>query len=196
MEAIDALVKGDRAYMEETYMLYVFLHLHFQEMLYTCGKPNRMRYAVLSLLTLTLWVSVGSLGVFTASAQTLPSQRVPVQEAQVVTYSPTSPKKLTWWQKTKLFFKSLFATPLSSDETLIIILGVLLSLIGLTPFAIMLAGLLRKRDDWLLHFIINLLIIVIAWALFFFTCGIGVWLTIALLLIAFVHAIWYVVTKK
>ncbi|MCS7152966.1 MAG: hypothetical protein NZ989_03365 [Bacteroidia bacterium] len=155
-----------------------------------------MRYAVLSLLTLTLWVNVGSLGVFTASAQTLPSQRVPVQEAQVVTYSPTSPKKLTWWQKTKLFFRTVFNRLLgSSDDTLITVLGILLAIL-VTPFAILVVGLMRKRDDWLLHFILNLLLIAIAWTLYFVTCGLGLWITLALLLIAFVHAIWYVVTKK
>ncbi|MDW8057291.1 MAG: hypothetical protein RMJ57_03350, partial [Bacteroidia bacterium] len=106
------------------------------------------------------------------------------------------PKKLTWWQKTKLFFRTVFNRLLgSSDDTLITVLGILLAIL-VTPFAILVVGLMRKRDDWLLHFILNLLLIAIAWTLYFVTCGLGVWITLALLLIAFVHAIWYVVTKK
>lgn len=84
----------------------------------------------------------------------------------------------------------------SDEDTLAIILGILLALLGLTPFAIMIAGLIRNREDWLVHSLINLLIVIVAWVLFFVTCGIGFWVTIAFLVVAFIHALWYVLAKK
>lgn len=156
-----------------------------------------MRYVILSLVNLTLWVNVSGLSLSMVSAQTPSSQSTPAQYVEAaVSHFPTSPKKLSWWQRTKLFFKTVFTQLLGSDdETLITVLGIILA-IFLTPFAILVVGLMRKRDDWLLHFILNLLTIVIAWTLYFITCGLGVWITLALLLIAFVHALWYVLSKK
>ncbi|RMF52559.1 MAG: hypothetical protein D6750_02140 [Bacteroidetes bacterium] len=119
--------------------------------------------------------------------------------SEAASYSPAKEprkKKRSYLQRIKNFFGVLLHRLLNDNEPLVIILGILLALIGLTPFAIMIAGLIRKNDDWLLHFLINFLIAVIAWVLFFVTCGFGVWITLALLLVAFIHALWYVLARK
>ena len=63
----------------------------------------------------------------------------------------------------------------------------------ITPLAVLVAGLWMKDDKWILHFLINLLIIILAWALYFFTCGFGVFITLFMLLGAFAHALWYII---
>lgn len=132
------------------------------------------------------------------SAQTVSQPACDVQvAAHYMPRSLPSFQKLTWWQKVKTFVKFAVQRVIGSDDdVLTIVLGILLSLLSLTPFAIMIVGLIRNRDDWLLHSLLNLLIIILAWILFLVTCGLGVWITIAMLLIAFVHALWYVLSKR
>ncbi|MCS6789954.1 MAG: hypothetical protein NZ580_03120 [Bacteroidia bacterium] len=132
-------------------------------------------------------------------AQTSPSSHPNVLQVyeSVAENHPTKPKKLSWWQRTKAFFNFLIHRYLGSDdETLAIIIGLILALVGLTPFAIMAAGLILKKNDWAIHFIINLLIIILAIVLFVVTCGIGYWGTVALLIGALIHAIWYVLSRR
>lgn len=153
-----------------------------------------MRYITFSLGLLIFGMSAS-----VVSAQTV-SQ--PACDAHVAVHylpgsSPSPGKKLSWWQKAKAFIKFAIQRVLGDDEdTLAMVLGIVLALLTLTPFAIMVAGIIRKRDDWLLHALLNLLIIILAWILFFVTCGLGVWITIAMLVIAFIHALWYVLSKR
>lgn len=152
-----------------------------------------MRYITFSLGLLIFGMSAS-----VVSAQTVSHSACDVEAAaHYMPGSPSSPKKLSWWQKVKTFVKFAIQRVLvGDDDTLTIILGILLSLLTLTPFAIMIVGLIRKRDDWLLHSLINLLVIILAWVLFFVTCGFGVWITILMLLAAFIHALWYVLSKR
>jgi len=65
----------------------------------------------------------------------------------------------------------------------------------ITPLAILVAGLWVKDDKWILHFLLNLLIVILAWVLFFVTCGLGAFITFFMLLGAFAHALWYIIAK-
>ncbi|MCX7605766.1 MAG: hypothetical protein N2170_00680 [Bacteroidia bacterium] len=112
-----------------------------------------------------------------------------------VSERPNTPPKLSWWKKVQRFIHTLLQK-VSDEETLSLVLGVAFIAFGLFPVAILIVGIIRNREDWILHFILNVLVTIAAWALFFLTCGLGVWITITLLAVCLIHALWYVITRS
>ncbi len=146
-----------------------------------------MRYVAFILGT-SLWLS--SLNAKTESA----FQRS-IDGIGSVTHAPeTKPqkRKVSFLQRVKTFFWALKSRFFPAADPAYYVVTILIALF-ITPLAVLIAGLWMKDDRWILHFLINLLIIIIAWALYFFTCGLGVFITLLLLLGAFAHALWYII---
>ncbi len=116
-----------------------------------------------------------------------------VSSTSISASSAKPAKKVSYLQKVKNFFKALWKR--IQDEAVEIILGILLAFL-FPPLAILVVGLMRRRDDWVLHFILNIVIFLLAWVILFVSCGFGVWITLLFLVGCFVHALWYVLARK
>ena len=148
-----------------------------------------MRYLSF-IIGASLW-----LGSLTAKTEFIVNQAA--YEAVSVSHAPNAkPKKekVSYLKRVKAFFQALKMRLFPGQDPAYYILTILLALL-FSPLAILVAGLWVKDDRWIIHFLLNLLIIILAWVLFFITCGIGVYVTILMLLGAFAHALWYIIAN-
>jgi hypothetical protein len=148
-----------------------------------------MRYLSF-IIGASLW-----LGSLTAKTEFTVNQAA--YEAVSVSHAPNAkPKKekVSYLKRVKSFFQALKMRLFPGQDPAYYILTILLALL-FSPLAILVAGLWVKDDRWIIHFLLNLLIIILAWVLFFITCGIGVYVTILMLLGAFAHALWYIIAN-
>ncbi len=120
----------------------------------------------------------------------------PNQTAQNISShkEPASRKIQRYWQRVKYFFAKAILRVFPAQDALYYIVTILVALF-IPPLAILIAGLWVKDDKWWVHVLINSLIILLAIILFFITCGFGLYITWAMILGAFIHAIWYIIDR-
>jgi uncharacterized membrane protein YqaE (UPF0057 family) len=148
-----------------------------------------MRYLSF-IIGASLW-----LGSLTAKTEFAVNQAA--YEAVSVSHAPDAkPKKekVSYLKRVKAFFQALKMRLFPGQDPAYYVITILIALF-IPPLAILVAGLWVKDDKWILHFLLNLLIVILAWVLFFVTCGLGAFITFFMLLGAFAHALWYIIAK-
>jgi len=148
-----------------------------------------MRYLAF-IIGASLW-----LGSLTAKTEFTVNQAA--YEAVSASHAPNAkPKKekVSYLKRVKAFFQALKMRLFPGQDPAYYIITILIALL-FSPLAILVAGLWVKDDRWIIHFLLNLLIVILAWVLFFVTCGLGSLITFLMLLGAFAHALWYIIAN-